>query len=181
MMQEDVGQANRDESFVMMRLGLISSYLKEKCDLEDEVARLSEIIKDRTERVQEISSLRIPEVFDELGLSEVRLSDGTKVFIKTDYAAAITKERAGPCFTYLKEHQLDGIIKNEVVAILGKNSDEKLQVLKDFADKNAIPIVEKRTVHPQTLKALVKEQIDNNTPLPEELFSIFKIRSTVTK
>jgi hypothetical protein len=164
-----------------VQLGTISVLITEKLKLEEELEDLNRKVKSLTERVREISSVRIPEIFDGLGFSEIRLDDGRRVTIKTDYACSITENNKVAAFSELRQRGLDSVIKNEVKVPLGKDSVVLLKKLTGFCEKLKLKVEQKESVHPQTLKALVREQVEAGSPLNEEVFSIFKVRSTIIK
>lgn len=107
-----------------------------------------------TERVD------LPELMKELGLQEVKLEDGSKVTVTPDVICAIAEAKRADAFAWLEERGYGGLIKTEVSVSFGRDELEKAEevasVLSEVAER---PSAIERTVHPQTLKAFVKERM----------------------
>ena len=63
--------------------------LKQK---EDEIAELEDKLKAKKEEADNISSNVIPELLAEQGLSEIKLSDGSKVSVRKEFRATLKKD-----------------------------------------------------------------------------------------
>jgi len=63
--------------------------LKQK---EDEIAALEEQLKSKKLEADDISSRVIPELLAEQGLSELKLSDGSKVAVKKEFRCTLPKD-----------------------------------------------------------------------------------------
>jgi hypothetical protein len=175
---EDVG-GQLDGDLVHQKLGIISKLISEKLEAEKALEKLNEEAKKISDRIKYIGSDLVPTLFDELGLSKVSLSDGTGVAIKTDYNAAITEEKKADCFAWLAKNKLDTVIKNKIDVELKKDDLAHSKELTTLLKKLRLKFTEKKSVHPQTLKALVREQIVENTSFPQDLFSVYKYRETI--
>jgi hypothetical protein len=55
----------------------------------------------------------------------------------------------------------------------GRGEDEKANQLLRNLDKEGFQPDQRMWVEPMTLKAFVREQIRNGTPVPEDLFGVF--------
>jgi hypothetical protein len=150
--------------------------LREK---SEELSRMQADVKIVEDRIQRISSELIPGLFDEIGLSQVSLADGARVSIKTDYSASITEAKKEACFAWLKSQNLDSVIKSKLEVEFKKGENERSEALREVLDGMSLKYKEKKGVHPQTLKALVKEQIQESVDFPQELFSVYKYRETI--
>lgn len=163
-------------------LGVISKYLIEMEEVQAEAEKLEESLKEKRDRIKTISEVLIPELFDTIQMTSVTLKSGEKVQVMETYAAGIIKKNQEECFKWLKEHKHDGIITHEVRAKFKKGDEKKVKQLLDFVNKSKILVNDKKTVHPQTLKAFVKEQIENEATtkveFPRDLFSVFTIKQT---
>jgi len=63
--------------------------LKEK---EDEIATLEDQLKSKKAEADDIGSRVIPELLSEQGLTELKLSDGSKVSVRKEFRATIPKD-----------------------------------------------------------------------------------------
>ena len=106
--------------------------LKEK---EDEVAELEEKLKAKKAERDDISTRVIPELLQEQGLSEIKLSDGSKVSVKTEYRATLPKDdfKREEAYKWLREQGLADIIKNNVSVSFGAGEENKANQLMDLA------------------------------------------------
>ena len=89
--------------------------LKQK---EDEVAELEDKLKAKKAERDDISSRVIPELLSEQGLKEIKLADGSKVSVKTEYRATLPKDdfKREEAYKWLREQGLAcSSIRAEVV------------------------------------------------------------------
>ena len=150
-------------------------------ELEDAIEEEEEYLKKLKEDADALGMGKIPDLFDSLGLSEIKLKTGEKVEIKRDFAATITAEKQEGCFNWLKEHGHDGIIKHDVVTTIKKGETEEYSKLLNALNTLGISYTDKSYVHPMTLKSFVKEQINAGADFPQEQFSVFPVRKTKIK
>lgn len=146
--------------------------------LEQEVFELEESLKRKKETLSRQSSEIVPNMMIELGISEFKLDNGYKVSVRDDYVAKLPAEdwRA---FEWLRQNGLDGIIKSQITVNYGKGEDEMAKRLMDWMSEQGIPAMQKTTIHPQTLKAFVKERISQGRDLPLEFFGAQVLKKTV--
>jgi hypothetical protein len=156
---------------------LVHKYKELTSAIEDE----EEYLKKLKEDADKIGMGDIPDLFDSLGLSELKLKTGEKVEIKRDFAATITAEKQAACFAWLKEHGHESIIKHDVVTTIKKGETAEYEKLIASLNQLGITYTDKSYVHPMTLKSFVKEQINSGTDFPQEQFSVFPVRKTKIK
>lgn len=148
-----------------------------------EILSIEESLKTKKAELEEIETKRLPDAMQAVGLKEFVLTDGSKITVKPEYHASIPKVRKIEAYEYLREHEFGALIKNELSIEFGKGEDEAaveaFERLKgEFPD---IPVQLSESVHAQTLKALVKEQFESGSPLPEDLFGIHIITRAIIK
>ena len=80
-------------------------------------------IKKLKDREYQLENEVIPSFFETAGVSAISLMDGSKVSIKDQTRANITKDNQDFCFDWLKQNGLDDIIKNDVVLTFGRGQD----------------------------------------------------------
>ena len=96
--------------------------------LEDLNVRLEaqeQIIKDTKKEIDRLSGEVIPTMMSEMGLSELKLQDGSHLKVSTSYKASITEANKEMAFNWLRENGLGDIIKNEINVLFGRNEDNK--------------------------------------------------------
>ena len=60
-----------------------------------------------------------------MGLSHLKLADGSTVDVKPNYSASITIANREKAFNWLRENGLGDIIKNEISVSFGRNEDTR--------------------------------------------------------
>ena len=150
---------------------------------EDEIAALEEQLKSKKLEADDISSRVIPELLAEQGLSEIKLSDGSKVAVKKEFRCTLPKdeEKRAQCYKWLRDQGLGDIIKNNVFVTFGRNEDLKAADYANLASERGYQPTQKLKVEPMTLKALVRERLENGKEMPTELFNVFVGNKTTIK
>jgi len=138
-------------------------------------------IKQKKKDIEHISGEVIPTMLSEMGLSFLKLQDGSSVEVKTNYSATITQANKEKAFNWLRENGLGDIIKNEISVSFGRNEDNKAADYAELAKGQGLEPVQKLKVEPMTLKALVRERIEAGKEMPTELFNVFIGNKTTIK
>ncbi len=171
----DVGQVTDDK---LAQLSKLCIDLKAK---ERELEELEETLKKKKESYRLISEVEIPDLFDSLHLSQIKLDSGEVVEIKREYAATITEEKKPAAFSWLKNNGHESIIKHDVAVTIKKGETQEYAELLKFVSGLGVSYSDKEYVHPMTLKSFVKEQISAGIDFPQETFSVFPVRKTKIK
>jgi hypothetical protein len=150
-------------------------------ELEEAIKEEEEYLKKLKEDYDAIGMGKIPDLFDSLSLSQLKLKTGEVVEIKRDFAATITAEKQEECFNWLKENGHESIIKHDVVTTIKKGETIEYEKLLSALNSLGVTYTDKSYVHPMTLKSFVKEQINSGINFPQEQFSVFPIRKTKIK
>jgi len=159
--------------------------------LADQVQRLEGILrrielsennlKDLKKEHQRISGEVIPTMMSEMGLSELKLQDGSHLKVSTSYRATITEANKEAAFNWLRNNGLGDIIKNEISVSFGRNEDNKAASYAELAKGQGFQPTQKMKVEPMTLKALVRERIEAGKEMPTEIFGVFSENKTTIK
>ena len=159
--------------------------------LADQVERLEamqqqleiqeDAIKEKKKQIQHISGEVIPTMMSEMGLSQLKLMDGSQIDVKPFYNATITQANKEAAYNWLRSNGLGDIIKNEVVVSFGRGEDNKAAEYAELAKGQGLQPTQKLKVEPMTLKALVRERIEAGKPMPAEIFSVFVGNKTTIK
>lgn len=157
------------------QLQMIADLADQQRTLEERITKGEVYLAQLKESLREISDKRLPNAMAEVGMSEFKLADGTKITIKDEVYCSIPKENPGPAFAWLRENNFDSLIKNEIMVSFGKGQDEDaIKVAHLIADAGFRP-EQKQTVHPMTLKAFIKEQMGKGTDVPLEAFGAYAV------
>ena len=149
--------------------------------LQREVDFAEEKLKQKKKNLEHISGEVIPTMMSEMGLSHLKLMDGSSVDVKPNYSATITIKNKENAFNWLRQNGLGDIIKNEISVSFGRNEDNKAADYAELAKRNGFQPTQKLKVEPMTLKALVRERIEAGKEMPTELFNVFVGNKTTIK
>ena len=138
-------------------------------------------VKQKKKDIEHLSGEVIPTMLSEMGLSFLKLQDGSSVEVKTNYSATITQAKKAEAFNWLRENGLGDIIKNEISVSFGRNEDNKAADYAELAKGQGLEPVQKLKVEPMTLKALVRERMEAGKEMPTELFNIYVGNKTTIK
>ena len=174
----------KDQQDAMSRTENIQSLADQVQRLEGVLRRieLSENnLKDLKKEHQRISGEVIPTMMSEMGLSELKLQDGSHLKVSTSYRATITEANKEAAFNWLRNNGLGDIIKNEISVSFGRNEDDKAANYAELAKGQGFQPTQKMKVEPMTLKALVRERIEAGKDMPTEIFGVFSENKTTIK
>lgn len=146
-----------------------------KLALEAEIAYMEAEVKLKQEELRILSENDLPEAMEEEGVVEFTLEDGRKVMIATAYHASITEANEIAAFRWLRDNGFDSIIKRNIITEFGRGEDELAAkyvkwVAEHFPERS---LKDKSTVHHSTLRAFVKERIEEGDEIPLEVFGVF--------
>ena len=142
-------------------------------DLEDQVKIDEDLLKDKKSDIEKISGEIIPTLLSEMGLSSLKLADGSAVEVKPYYAANISLRNREAAYNWLRSNGLGDIIKNEITVSFGRNEDNKAAEYANLAKGQGFQPTQKLKVEPMTLKALVRERTEAGKEMPTDIFNVF--------
>lgn len=162
-------------------LKAVADLVRQQLVLERRIEDLEDELKRTQQNLAKISQEILPEALAEHGLSELKMEDGSKITVSQFIQAHISKEKQDEAFGWLREHDFDDLIKNVVSLEFGKGEDDHARdVMETLTNRGYWP-QNKQSVHPSTLKAFVKEQVEKGAEIPSDLFGIFIGKKAVIK
>ena len=93
--------------------------------LDQQVEILEKNLKQKKKDFEYLSGEVIPTMMAEMGLSQLKLMDGSLIDVKPNYSANITIANRDAAFNWLRTNGLGDIIKNEISVSFGRNEDNK--------------------------------------------------------
>ena len=159
----------------------LADKIKEMQAVQKAIEMDEEQIKQKKKHLENISGEVIPTMLSEMGLSYLKLQDGSSVEVKTNYSATITQAKKEEAFKWLRENGLGDIIKNEISVSFGRNEDNKAADYAELAKGQGFQPTQKMKVEPMTLKALVRERIEAGKDMPTEIFGVYSENKTTIK
>ena len=174
----------KDQEEVLDRttnINKLADKIKELQAQQEQLQQQEDAIKQKKKDIEYLSGEVIPTMLSEMGLSFLKLQDGSSVEVKTNYSATITQANKEKAFNWLRENGLSDIIKNEISVSFGRNEDNKAADYAELAKGQGLEPRQKLKVEPMTLKALVRERIEAGKDMPTELFNVFIGNKTTIK
>ena len=159
----------------------LSNEVQKMESLSKEIEDIEENLKKKKKDLDVISAEVIPTMMSEMGLSQLKLMDGSMIDVKPFYNATITVANRESAFNWLRQNGLGDIIKNEMVVSFGRGEDNKAAEYAELAKSQGLQPAQKLKVEPMTLKALVRQRIEAGQEMPTEIFSIFVGNKTTIK
>ena len=151
-------------------LGSVAELARDIRNQEDTIRDLEEKLKTEKKLLLKLSDEDLPAILDELGLQSFKLDDGPEVTVKSTYGATIRLDDREQAYDWLRQNEYDDIIKNTVSVQFGRGEDEKAKEFKELAENNRYAADQKTEIHPQTLRAFIKERVEAGDEFPMQLF-----------
>jgi len=183
LMEQDYEQtvASSVEKIDQQGLTAVAALARTIRDKEARIEALEEELKDEKKSLLKLTDEDMPAMLAEVGLSSFVLDDGSTVDIKQTYGASILVQNRPQAFEWLREQGYDDIIKNTVACQFGRGEDDLASAFAAFAQQQGYTPEQKTEVHPQTLRAFVKERVEAGDEFPMELFGAWVGQRAVIK
>lgn len=154
---------------------------QKQLELQAKIAQNAVEARELGEKLILVSEVDLPELMKEIGMKKFTLTSGEEILIDHQTFASITKKNQPDAFKWLKDNNFDGIIKGEVKVALGKGEIEQIAEIARILSLNGFDSTHSKSVHWQTLKAFVKEQIEEGSNFPRELFGVYEKDVSIIK
>jgi hypothetical protein len=159
----------------------VSTLAQRQVDLESEIDNLLYQLSERQKELDQVRDKDLPDLLLGMGLSELKLKNGEKISVDKMVFASIKGENKEDCLSWLDENGFGSIIKYKLEVDAGKGGTDQIKKIIKLAKQLGIKAESKNDVHPSTLKAFVKEQLDKMSNFPVDLFSVHIINRTKIK
>ena len=158
----------------------LSSLVKDLDQLTIDINEKEEELKSLKLQKHKMSTEQIPAMMDEMGVQRLDV-ENLSVSLKPLINASIPPTRREEAYQWLRENDLDDIIKNDVILSFGKGEDNIAgDIMYDLEQRGMHP--EKKThIHSMTLKAFIKERVEKGLPIDLDLFGAFVARTADIK
>ena len=154
-------------------LSSVSDLGKQAILLEKDIEDLEVTLAEKKEALRNLTEERIPDALKEIGMSKFEMTDGSIVEVKPFYSASIPADRRGEAYEWLRAHGYDDIIKNTVSVQFGRGEDDAAGELINVIRKQGLLPDQAEKIESQTLKAWVREMVEQGTEFPTELFGAY--------
>ena len=171
----DVFEQAHDEFSNMqdVQLETVSNLAQRQLALHDKITIAEGKLKKFKEELRSVQEDLLPAAMQEIGLSSVELRDGSKISIKPYYGASINKDNMETAYDWLNKNGFGDLIKNQVTASFSRGEETDAVTLADSLEGTGHRVSTKKWIEPMTLKAFVREQVEQGSELPHDLFNVF--------
>lgn len=150
------------------------------------IAFYEEKLKAAKEGARTIEEGELPDLMMSVGMDSFKLASGHTIEVKEIVSGSITEPKREGALKWLKENGHAGIIKHEFKVELPKDvvkDVKKAAVLKVKMEALGVEVVDRETVHPQTLMAWAREQLSDPSTagFPKEVLGIYVGRRATVK
>lgn len=183
LMEQDFEQTNATSVEKIDQQGLtsVAALARTIRDKEAKIFDLEQTLKDEKKTLLKLTDEEMPSMLAEIGMSSFALDDGSTVEVKQTYGASILVSKRPEAYDWLRDHGHDDIIKNTVLCQFGRGEDDQAGAFAAFAQTQGFIPEQKTEVHPQTLRAFVKERCEAGEDFPMELFGAWVGQRAVIK
>ena len=160
----------------------MSSDIAQSCnkllETQKQIAKIDEQLKKFKEIETTLSEQTIPNLMQKAGVSLIKLKDGSSVEVKPFYAARIPSSKVEEAFGWLRQNGHGDLIKNNVMVTFQRKQDNEAKSLVADLREKGHNVKQAEKVEPMTLKAFVKEQIQDGKNVRADLFGVYVANKT---
>ena len=170
------------ESIVKIDLAMsmnITDSCKKLLETQKKIAATEEELKKLKDVETTLSEQTIPNLMQQAGVELIKLEGGISVEVKPFYSARIPASKSEEAFQWLRDNGHGDLIKNQVSLEFGMKQDNEAKSIVEELKSKGLPVKQKTTVHPSSLRGFVREQIqDLGKDVPAELFGTYVANKT---
>lgn len=144
-------------------------------ELKENIDDLTETLGELNKQYIHISQHVIPSMLDELGMKSFDLKDGGRISVKDFMSGSLPKDpqQFEAAVDWLKDNDLESILKTHVNLQFGKGSDNEAKNLLAMLREQGYEPNSQYTAHPQTLYASIRELMKDGKTIPFELLGLY--------
>ena len=170
------------ESIVRIDVAM-SSDITNSCKKLLETQKKIEATEEELRKLKDVettlSEQTIPNLMQQAGVELIKLEGGISVEVKPFYSARIPASKSEEAFQWLRDNGHGDLIKNQVSLEFGMKQDNEAKSIVEELKSKGLPVKQKTTVHPSSLRGFVREQIqDLGKDVPAELFGTYVANKT---
>ena len=170
------------ESIVKIDVAM-SSDITNSCNKLLETQKKIEATEEELKKLKDVettlSEQTIPNLMQKAGVELIKLEGGVSVEVKPFFSARIPASKSEEAFQWLRDNGHGDLIKNQVSLEFGMKQDNEAKSIIEELKSKGLPVKQKTTVHPSSLRGFVREQIqDLGKDVPAELFGTYVANKT---
>ena len=127
------------------------------------------------------SEFVIPEIMEKMGLSTLKLKDGSELAVKKVHSAKIKADKKAEAIQWLRDNGLGDIVKNNISVAFGQGEENKAMAYATLAKESGYEPSQSEKVEPQTLRVTMEDWKNKGNEVPQDLFWVFEGNQTKVK
>ena len=153
-------------------LGRISVLADEMHQTDKDVAAAELKVKKLKETHRQIAEEQLPELFEQVGMSELTTLKGLPLKLKNKVFTNISKGRKPPAIAWLDANGQGGMVKRCVIIDFDKTQEDKVAALLRLIGKGWPNNRTELDVHASTVKAFVTKRLNDGEEIPLDIFGV---------
>jgi len=153
-------------------LGRISVLADKMHDLDKELAQVDMQMKRLKEQRRQISEEQLPELFERVGMQELKTRSGLPLKMKERVHTNVSKDRKPAAIAWLDENGHGGMVKRNVIIEFDKTQADKVEALFRLIGRGWPNHRQELDVHASTVKAFVTQQLKDGKEIPLDTFGV---------
>lgn len=163
-------QAETDKAAVFQRLATMLE------DAEHEVTKAEEALSQKKAIARDLREKTLPMALDELTADSVSLPDGRRIKVRESITVGPRKEDRGAVIDWLIQAGHAKLVADTLIAEFAKG-DVRAELAQSMLKDVDIESRVEQAVHPQTLKAHVRKELEAGRDVPMDLLNVYRMRS----
>jgi len=179
----DMTEFEDDKTVTDAQIQVISNLIKLQVQCEFDVELAKGKLKELEKKLRGVSENDLPDAMSAAGMALFKTDNGLLVEISEKLTASITKKNKPAAIKWLMEHDLESLIKENVVVPFDKGEGEKVRDFIDMLEQNGVSDFSVApTINTTSVKSALQELMEQGVDVPEETFGLFFYkRATVKK
>lgn len=153
-------------------LGRISVLADEMLQVDKDTAAAELSVKKLKEVHRQIAEEQLPELFEQVGMSELTTLKGLPLKLKNKVFTNISKGRKPKAIAWLDANGQGGMVKRCVIIDFDKTQEDKVAALLRLIGKGWPNNRTELDVHASTVKAFVTKQLKDGETIPLDIFGV---------
>lgn len=178
-MSLDISQLLKDETDINASdLGDLGKAAEDLVAKQLEIEGAEHALKRLKAEERRISQEVIPALMDNIGLAKITLNTGNVIEVKDAVQCSIPVSNRDRAYEWMVEHGHGDLIKTALTAKFGRGEKDDAAAAAEVLHKIGIHASLAESVHPGTLKAWARQEIEGGRMPPSDLFNVHVVRLT---
>ena len=160
----------------------ISNLAHDVIEGEKTVDKIEDELKAAKAKLRAVQEGTLPEAMKAVGMTSFKTTDGHSIEVKETLYASIAKKNMEEAIAWLVDNELSALVKSDVTIPFDKGEQEKMQQFLEFLEEHQVQNrIVTETVNTMSVKAAIKELLEDGVEVPLELFGAYFSRRAVVE